>query len=49
MKLHKEELKDLYYSPNIFLVIKWKRMGLAGLKHVWKIGETYTDFGGKPE
>jgi hypothetical protein len=22
-KLHEEELNDLYYSPNIVLVVKW--------------------------
>jgi len=25
-KLHNEELNDLYCSPNIFRVIKWRRM-----------------------
>ena len=29
-KLHNEELNDLYSSPNIFRVIKSKRMRLAG-------------------
>jgi len=29
-KLHKEELKDLYLSPNIVRVIKWRRMGWVG-------------------
>jgi hypothetical protein len=45
-KLHNEELHDLYSSPNIFGVIKWRRMRLAG--HVVSIGErgscTYTGF-----
>ena len=29
-KLHNEELNDLYCSPNIVRVIKWKRMRWAG-------------------
>jgi hypothetical protein len=29
-KLHNEELSDLYYSPNIFRVIKSRRMRWAG-------------------
>ena len=28
--LHNEELNDLYTSPNIVLVIKWRRMRWAG-------------------
>jgi len=28
--LHNEELNDLYCSPNIVRVIKWRRMRLAG-------------------
>ena len=35
--LHNEEFNDLYYSPNIFLVIKSRRMRLAG--HVVRMGE----------
>jgi hypothetical protein len=30
------ELNDLYFSPNIVLVIKWRRMGWAG--HVARMG-----------
>jgi len=30
-KLHNEELKDLYSSPNIVWVIKWRRMRWAGI------------------
>jgi len=30
-KLHNEELNDLYCSPNIFRVIKWRRMRWSGL------------------
>jgi hypothetical protein len=36
-KLHNEKLNGLYYSPNIFLVIKSRRMRLAG--HVVRTGE----------
>ena len=43
-KLHNEELNDLYCSPNIFRVIKSRRMRLAG--HAACMGErrTYTRF-----
>jgi hypothetical protein len=36
-RLHKEELNDLYCSPNIMPMIKWRRMRLAG--HVARMGE----------
>ena len=36
-KLHNEELNDLYCSPNILRVIKWRRMRWAG--HVERMGE----------
>jgi hypothetical protein len=36
-KLHNEELNDLYSLPNIFLVIKSRRIGWAG--HVARMGE----------
>jgi len=36
-RLHNEELNDLYCSPNIVLVIKWRRMRWAG--HVARLGE----------
>jgi len=36
-KLHNEELNDLYCSPNIFRVIKSRRMRWAG--HVARMGE----------
>ena len=43
-KLHNEELKDLYTSPNIIRVIKSKRMILAGhVARMWA-GELYTGF-----
>jgi len=49
-KLHKEELNDLYSSPNIVQVIKSRRMRWAG--NVARIGEgrgVYRVFVGKPE
>ena len=36
-KLHNEELNDLYSSPNIFRVIKSRKMRWAG--HVVRLGE----------
>ena len=35
--MHNEELNDLYTSPNIVRVIKWRRMRWAG--HVARMGE----------
>ena len=49
-KLHNEELKGLYSSPNIVLVIKSRRMRWAGL--VARMGEgrgVYRVLVGKPE
>ena len=49
-KLHNEELNDLYCSPNIALVIKWRRMKWEG--HVARMGErrsVYSVLVGKPE
>ena len=37
-KLHNEELNDLYFSPNIVRVIKWRGMRWAG--HVACMGES---------
>jgi hypothetical protein len=34
-KLHNEELRDLYSSPSIIRIIKWRRMRWAG--HVARI------------
>jgi len=45
-----EELNDLYSSPNIVRVIKWRRMGWAG--YVARMGEereVYRFLVGKPE
>jgi len=49
-KLHNEELNDRYCSPNIFRVIKSRRMTWAG--HVARMGErrgVYRVLVGKPE
>ena len=39
MRLHNEELNDLYCSPNIVRVIKLRRMRWAG--HVERMGEEW--------
>ena len=49
-KLHNEELNDLYSSPNIVRVIKWRRMRWAG--HVARMEEgrsVHMVLVGKPE
>jgi hypothetical protein len=49
-KLHNEELRDLYSSPNIIRIIKSRRMRWAG--HVARMGEkrnAYRLLMGKPE
>jgi hypothetical protein len=49
-RLHKEELNDLYSSPNIIRVIKSRRMRWAG--HVARMGEkrgAYRILVGTPE
>ena len=49
-RLHNEELNDLYSSPNIVQVIKWRRMRWPG--HVARMGEVrgvYRVLVGKPE
>ena len=43
-KLHNEELSDLYSLPNIFRVIKLRRMRWAGHVTRMGIGEAYTGF-----
>jgi len=43
-KLHNEELNDLYSSPNIFRVIKSRRMGWAGYVARMGRGEACTGF-----
>jgi len=38
-KLHNEELNDLYCSPNIFRVIKLRRLRWAGhVARMWEVG-----------
>jgi len=45
-KLHNEELNDLYSSPNIVWLIKWRRMTLAG--YVVRMRERHIQcFGGE--
>jgi len=49
-KLHNEELNDLYFSPNIVRVIKWRRMRWEG--HVARMKDSrgvYRVLVGKPE
>ena len=49
-RLHNEQLNDLYSSPNIVRVIKWRRMRCAG--HAARMGEergVYRVLVGKPE
>jgi hypothetical protein len=49
-KLHNEELNEMHPSPNIFRVIKSRRMRWAG--HVASMGEgrgAYRNLTGKPE
>ena len=43
-KLHSEELSDLYSSPNIFRVVKSRRMWWVGHVALWGRGEVYTGF-----
>jgi len=42
-RLHNEELNDLYCSPNIVRVIKWRRMGWA--EYVARMGEERVVYG----
>ena len=49
-KLHNEELSDLYCSPNIVRVIKWRRM--RWVRHVARVEEgrgVHKVLVGKPE
>jgi hypothetical protein len=46
IKLHNEELNDLYSSPNINRVMRSRRIRWAGyVASIWG-GEVYTCFGG---
>jgi hypothetical protein len=48
-KLHNEELRDLYSSPNIIRIIKWRRMRWAGhVARMRKKGNGYMLLIGKP-
>jgi len=48
--LHNEELNDLYSSPNIMRVIKWRRMRWAGhVARMWEERGVYRVLMGKPE
>jgi len=46
-KLHNEELRDLYYLPNISRVIKSRRMRWAGDVARMGRGGAYTGVGGE--
>ena len=49
-KLHNEELNDLYSSPNIFRVIKSRRMIWAGYEaHMGNRRDVFRVLVGKPE
>jgi hypothetical protein len=43
-RLHKEELDDVYSSPNIIRVIKSRKMRWAGQVALWGRGEVHTGF-----
>jgi hypothetical protein len=46
-RLHNEELNDLYSSPNIIRVIKWRRMRWAGhVARMWEKRGAYRIFVG---
>jgi hypothetical protein len=49
-KLHNEELRDLYPSPNIIRIIKSRRMRWAGhVSRMWEKRNAYRLLVGKPE
>jgi len=49
-RLRNEELNDLYCSPNMVRVIKWRRMGWAGdVAHMGEERGVYRVLVGKPE
>jgi hypothetical protein len=42
-KLHNEELNDLYSSPNVLRVIKFRRIGWVGRVALWDREEAHTE------
>jgi hypothetical protein len=42
--LHNEEFSDLFSSPNIIWMIKWRRIRWVGHWHIGGRGEEYTGF-----
>jgi len=49
-RLHNEELRNLYSSPNIVRVIKWRRVRWAGhVAHTEEMRNVYKILVGKPE
>ena len=46
-KLHIEELKDLYSSPNMVRVIISRRMRRTGMQRVWGEEKRIQSFGGE--
>jgi hypothetical protein len=46
-KLHNEKLNDLYCSPNITRMFKYRRMKWAEHAGLWGRGEMRTGFGGE--
>ena len=43
-RLRKEELYHVYYSPNIFRLIKSRKLRWAGMQHVWWRGDVRRGF-----
>jgi len=43
-KVHKEELNDLYSSPNTVRVIKSRKSVGRGMWHAWERGQVHTGF-----
>jgi hypothetical protein len=43
-RLHKEEVYEMNSTPNIIRVINSRKMGWAGMGHVWKTREEHTGY-----
>jgi hypothetical protein len=43
-RLHKEELHDLFSTPNIIQLIERRRIRRRGMSNVWEAEEVYTRF-----